>query len=75
LTLARYLVRRLRPQFTELPIVVGHWGDQGSANALERLKETGASRIVTTLADARVQILGAVVSEPKVEGVATALPA
>jgi hypothetical protein len=76
LTLARYLVRRLRSQFAELPIVVGRWGEtDGSASAAERLVGVGASRVVFTLADARARILSAVVPEPTKEAVASARPA
>jgi hypothetical protein len=65
LTLARYLVRRLRAQFAELPIVVGHWGETaGSAAAAEQLTGIGASRVVFTLADARAHIAGEVVPKP-----------
>lgn len=73
LTLARYLVRRLRSQFAELPIVVGRWGEtEGSASAAERLVGVGASRVVFTLADARARILSAVVPEPTREAAASA---
>jgi predicted PurR-regulated permease PerM len=65
-TLARYLVRRLRAQFSDLPIVVGLWGAaDGSSGAVERLEGLGASRIVFTLADARTRILNMVLSEQK----------
>jgi predicted PurR-regulated permease PerM len=75
-TLARYLVQRLRARFSDLPIVVGRWGEtNGSTNALERLMGTGASRVVTSLADARVRILNVAVAKQKGETVATALPA
>ncbi len=66
LTLARYLVRRIRTRFAELPIVVGHWGETtGSATAAEQLMGMGASRVVFTLADARAHILAEVVPEPE----------
>jgi predicted PurR-regulated permease PerM len=74
LRLARYLVRRLRAQFAELPIVVGRWGEtNGSASAVEKLVEVGASRVVLTLADARARILNVVVPEQKREVLGTAL--
>ncbi len=76
LTLARYLVRRLRAQFAELPIVVGRWGqDDGAASAAEQLVSIGASRVVFTLADAQARILSAVLSDQKKDAVAQALPA
>jgi predicted PurR-regulated permease PerM len=56
--LTRYLVRRLRAQFAELPILVGHWGETtGSAPVAEQLMGLGASRVVFTLAEARARIL------------------
>jgi len=75
LTLARYLVRRLRAQFADLPIVVGRWGqDEGAASAAERLVGIGASRVVFTLADAQARILSVVRSDQKQEAAAQALP-
>ena len=74
--MVRYLVQRLRARFSELPIVVGRWGETaGSTNAVERLTGIGASRVFTTLADARAHILGAVFAKQKRETVATAVPA
>jgi predicted PurR-regulated permease PerM/methylmalonyl-CoA mutase cobalamin-binding subunit len=74
--MVRYLVQRLRARFSDLPIVVGRWGETaGSTNALERLTAVGATRVFTTLADARAHILGAVVAKHKRETVATAVPA
>ena len=74
LTLARYLVRRLRARFTDLPIVVGRWGEtDGAASAVDRLMGAGASRVVVTLADARARILSVVIPEQKSQTVATAL--
>lgn len=73
LTLARYLVRRLRAQFAELPIVVGHWGETtGSAAAAQQLIGIGASRVVFTLADARAHILAEVAPEPRDAALASA---
>ena len=73
--LARYLVRKLRTQFADLPIVVGRWGGEsdGSTSAVERLVEVGASRVVVSLFDARAHILSVVGPRPKPGGVATAL--
>ena len=65
LTLARYLVRRLRARFADLPIVVGRWGETGgAATVAERLTEMGASHVVLTLADARDRILKTVWATP-----------
>ena len=74
-TLARYLVRRLRAQFSDLSIVVGHWGETpGSAAAAEQLIAIGASRVVFTLADALIRISGEVVREPGNAALAPAAP-
>ena len=54
---ARYQVRRLRSRFAGLAIVVGRWGEAGSAAASEGLSGVGATHVAFTLADARDQIL------------------
>jgi predicted PurR-regulated permease PerM len=74
-TLARYLTRRLRAQFAELPIVVGRWGGEtdDSSSTVERLVAVGASRVVFSLFDARAHILSVVVPQHKTRPVATAL--
>jgi methylmalonyl-CoA mutase cobalamin-binding subunit len=74
-TLARYLIRRLRARFADLPIVVGRWGGEtdGSASAVERLVEVGASRVVVNLFEARAHILSVVVPQHATGAVATAL--
>jgi hypothetical protein len=54
---ARYQVRRLRTRFTELPILVGRWGEAGSDAASEGLSGVGATHVAFALADARDQIL------------------
>jgi predicted PurR-regulated permease PerM len=52
-THARYLAKRLRPQFPELRIVVGLWQtNQHSKKAEERLLATGIDRFVTSLSEA-----------------------
>jgi hypothetical protein len=76
LTLARYLVRRLRARFAGLPIVVGRWGEAGgAASAAERLVGIGATHVVFTLAEARDRILSVANPEQKTVAVASALPA
>ena len=66
LSLCRYLVRRLRGRFSDLPIVAGRWGEHdGDSSVAERLEEIGASQVVSTLVDARCQILKAVLRERK----------
>ena len=52
---ARDLCRKLHELFPRLPIVVGHWtGEKRSldANALRRLREAGATTVVSTVANA-----------------------
>lgn len=60
-TAARYLVRRLRARFADLPILVGFWSAQGNtaeaAEAAERLTNVGATHVVFGLAEARDQVL------------------
>jgi len=54
---ARYLTTKLRGQFPALKIVVGLWGaTENISEAARRLRESGANEIVTTLADAVVQL-------------------
>ncbi|MHC5539160.1 AI-2E family transporter [Singulisphaera rosea] len=67
-TTARYLVRRLRVRFADLPIVVGRWGESGNPEgAADRLAEMGASDVVNQLADARDRILEVVRPSNKTE--------
>jgi hypothetical protein len=76
LTLARYLVRRLRAHFADLPIVVGRWSaDDGATSAAERLIEIGASRVVLTQADAQVRILSLIVPQRQRQTLALSVPA
>jgi hypothetical protein len=76
LTLARYLVRRLRAQFAELPIVVGYWAGAGhSATAAERLVGAGATSVAFTLADARDRVMCLALPEYKPDALAAPLPA
>lgn len=71
LTLTRYLVRRLRARFADMPILVGRWGQRNDvASAEERLVAIGASRVVITLADARDRIRDLAVPEQKSKAVA-----
>lgn len=62
-THARYIAKRLRPQFPEMRIVVGLWQtNPHSKKAEERLLASGIDRFVTSLADAEqymVEIAGA----------------
>jgi predicted PurR-regulated permease PerM/CheY-like chemotaxis protein len=57
-TFARYLIQRLRASFSDLPIVVGRWGDANASDtSVKRLMAAGASHVVTSLAGARDRIL------------------
>ena len=54
---ARYLASKLRARLTNLKIVVGLWGaTENLTEAAQRLRDSGADEVVTTLADAAVQI-------------------
>jgi predicted PurR-regulated permease PerM len=54
---ARYLCRRLRKRFKELPIVVGYWGRVRNFDALlVKLRAAGASYVTTSLAQTKSQI-------------------
>ncbi len=54
---ARYLCKRLRKRFAELPIVVGYWGDQRHYDkVLVRMRAAGANYLTTSLGQTRSQI-------------------
>jgi predicted PurR-regulated permease PerM/methylmalonyl-CoA mutase cobalamin-binding subunit len=54
---ARYLCTKLRAQSRDLKIAVGLWGaTENIAEAAQRLRASGADEVVTTLADAVVQL-------------------
>jgi len=55
---ARYLVRRLRARFGDIPILVGRWALTGEGESADRLADAGASQVVCSLAEARDRILG-----------------
>ena len=53
----RYLCKRLRARFPDLPIVVGWWGgDAGDVPARDAMLVAGADRLTVTLADACAQL-------------------
>ena len=55
---ARYLCRRLRRRFAELPIVVGYFGPYRDFDRLlTRLRAAGASYVTTSVAQTRSQLL------------------
>jgi predicted PurR-regulated permease PerM len=54
---ARYLCKRLRKRFANLPLVVGYWGDERHYDSiLMRLQAAGASCVTTSLLQTRTQI-------------------
>ena len=58
LTFGRYLLRRLRARFADMPIVAAPWGQtDDSAPDAARLTENGASSVAVTLADACTRIM------------------
>ena len=57
LSQARYLVRRLRARFPDVPIVVGRWAGSSEGDSADRLTSVGATNVVATLAEARDRIL------------------
>ena len=62
---ARYLCKRLRKRFGELPIVVGYWGvARDFDRLLRRLRSAGASYVTTSLLQSRGQVLALVKSAP-----------
>ena len=54
---ARSVVRRLRRQFPEIPLLVGLWNAQGDlSKSKERIGGGKSTRVVPTLADGQEQI-------------------
>ena len=54
---ARYLCVKLRAQLPNLKIAIGLWGaTENITQAAQRLRDSGANEVVTTLADAVVQL-------------------
>jgi predicted PurR-regulated permease PerM len=58
LTQARYLVRRLRARFPDVPILVGRWSESDEGDSADRLTSAGATQVVASLGEARDRILG-----------------
>src|SRR5205807_5664878 len=55
---ARYLCKRLRRRFRDLPIVVGYWGcPKNFDRLLVMLRTAGANYVTTSLHQTRTQIL------------------
>ena len=62
---ARYLCKRLRKRFADLPIVVGYWGEERHYDKLlVRLRSAGASYVATSLLQSRSQIRALVSRAP-----------
>lgn len=72
---ARHLCTKLRTRFPNLKIVIGLWGaTENLTDAAQRLRDSGGDEVVTTLADAIVQL--AKLAPPLAEEMApAALPA
>ena len=61
LTPARYLVRRLRAGFANLPILVGRWGETGDVqSSAKKLTEVGATAVAFKIADIRDRLVALV---------------
>jgi predicted PurR-regulated permease PerM/methylmalonyl-CoA mutase cobalamin-binding subunit len=48
----RYLCKRLRDRYPDLPIIAGLWKGEDLPAASKRLRDSGANHVVTTLGDA-----------------------
>ena len=67
---ARYLCKKLRSRFADVPIVVGMWDAQGDLQkATERLAAVGANKVVNSAAGAVEEL--ARLRHPMVQGVRT----
>lgn len=65
LTPLRYLVKRLRAHFPDVPLVVGHWGGGGDRSALAQpLTSVGATQVCFSIAEARDRIVEAARPRP-----------
>lgn len=65
---ARYLCKRLRRRFADVPIVVGLWDAQGDLQrATDRLLEVGASKVVSNAAGALEELSR--LRQPMLQGV------
>ena len=54
---ARYLCLKIRAAFPQMKIVIGLWGTTENVNeAARRLRDSGANEVITSLADAVVQL-------------------
>jgi predicted PurR-regulated permease PerM len=61
----RYLCKRLRKRFADVPVVIGCWGaERGFDRLLVRLRSAGANYLTTSLLQSRSQILALVRTAP-----------
>lgn len=59
LTATRYLVRRIRASYPQLPIVVARWDEAREAEAsAQQLTDAGASKVVSSLGEAKDYFVG-----------------
>ncbi|RUL87673.1 AI-2E family transporter [Tautonia sociabilis] len=56
LSSARYLVRRLKALYPDVPLWAGRWGEAGGEKARVRLSRMGADRLLNSIADAKLSI-------------------
>lgn len=54
---ARYLCKRLRARFPQLPIIAGVWGNALQETLLDQLRSAGATQIARTLAETRGHLI------------------
>ncbi len=65
-TVTRYLIRRLRARFPDLPLLVGRWGENGNLEEIaESMTAMGATLVAFRLSEARTRILDRIL--PRVE--------
>ncbi len=68
LTRARYLTKRIRSRYSEVPVVFGYWEAKAETpQVIERLRPASASRVVISLASARSLILNRAASNALTE--------
>jgi predicted PurR-regulated permease PerM len=54
---ARYLCKKLRARFPELPLIVGLWGVGADDELAEKLRAAGATQVTRTLSETRAQVV------------------
>ena len=70
ITQTRYLCRRLRRKFADLPIVVGYFGKvRDFDKLLTRLRAAGATYVTTSVAQTQKQLISLLPAATKVEKV------